>query len=104
MRPKVITGSGNVFADLGLRNPRDRQAKAVVAIHIERLIEESGETQTQAAERMGLAQSDVSKIVNGHLSGFTLDRLFTCLTSLGQDIEISIKSRETGVEQALLHY
>jgi predicted XRE-type DNA-binding protein len=87
----VIEGSGNVFADLGLPNPEERQAKAMVAIYIEQLIEQNGWTQGEAAERMGLSQPDVSNIVHGRLKGFTLDRLFLCLNALDQHVEINIR-------------
>jgi len=80
----VTEGSGNVFADLGLSNPLERQAKADIAIHIEFLIKKAGWTQAQAAKRMGINQPDVSDIVRGRLTGFTLDRLFDCLNRLDQ--------------------
>ena len=75
----IINGSGNVFEDLGLPNPAEREAKAQVAIYIENLIKHNGWTQAEAAEHMGINQSDVSNIVRGRLSTFTLDRLFRCL-------------------------
>jgi predicted XRE-type DNA-binding protein len=98
MAKKIQEGSGNVFADLGLSQPKDRQTKAMLALYIERLIEEAGWTQTEAAQRMGLAQSDVSNIVNGRLKGFTLDRLFQCLDALDQDIEIGITPRKDNAD------
>lgn len=106
VEPKVHVGSGNVFADLDLSQPKDRQAKAMIAIHIERLIEEAGWTQTEAAQHMGLSQSDVSNIVKGRLSGFSLDRLFQCLDNLGQEIEINITPRASSAsqEKTLVHW
>ena len=86
----VTEGSGNVFADLGLPDPEERQVKAQVAIYIEQLIENSGWTQEEAASRMGLSQSDVSNIIRGRLKSFTLDRLFRCLNAIDQDVEIKI--------------
>src|SRR5690242_2071032 len=95
MMEKVHEGSGNVFADLGLPNAAERQTKARLALHIEHLIKQAKWTQAEAAERMGLAQPDVSNIVNGRLKGFTLDRLFQCLDALGQEIEIRIKPKQS---------
>jgi predicted XRE-type DNA-binding protein len=92
---KVTEGSGNVFADLGLPNARERQAKARLSILIEDLIDSQGWNQTEAAKRMGVTQSDVSNIVNGRLSGFSLERLFNCLTSLGQIVEIGVVPAES---------
>jgi predicted XRE-type DNA-binding protein len=85
---RVIEGSGNVFADLGLPNPDELQVKAAIANRIEDLIEDAGHTQAQAALRMGISQPDVSNIVRGRLKGYTLDRLIECLLSMGQEIEV----------------
>lgn len=71
----------------------------MIAIHIERLIDQAGWTQAEAAQRMGLSQSDVSNIVKGRLSGFSLDRLFQCLDNLDQEIEINITPRASSTFQ-----
>ena len=99
---EVESGSGNVFADLGFYDAEEYQAKAMVSIHIERLIEENGWTQAQAARRMGLKQPDVSNILRGRLKGFTLDRLFACLNALGQDVEITIRPRRSARARVLV--
>ncbi|HZT40535.1 MAG TPA: helix-turn-helix transcriptional regulator [Chthonomonadaceae bacterium] len=90
---EIYEGSGNVFADLGLPNPEERQAKAHLANLIEDIIRANGWTQTVAAERMGLMQPDVSDIVRGRLKRFTLDRLFRCLNALDQDVEITVRPK-----------
>jgi len=41
-------------------------------------------TQTRAAKRVGLAQSDLSRIVNGMGFGFSVDRLIEALRNLGR--------------------
>ena len=86
--------SGNVFSDLGLPNARERRAKAELSILIENLIDSRGWNQTVAAKQMGVTQSDVSNIVNGRLSGFSLERLLNCLTALGQTVEIGVGPTE----------
>ena len=86
-------GSGNVFADLDLPDAQERLAKARLAHRIEKLIEEAGWTQTEAAAKMGLTQPNVSDIVRGKLKSFTLDRLFQCLNALDQDIEIIVRPK-----------
>lgn len=99
----VIASSGNIFEDLGLSEPQDRLAKADVAIRIEEMIAQRGLTQTQAARCMGLTQPQVSNIVRGRLTGFTLDRLFLCLNALGQDVEIRIRARSGAVAATYVH-
>ena len=106
MSIEITEGSGNVFLDLGLSNPRERQAKARIALHIAQLIKAAGWKQAEAAEKMGLRQPDVSNIVNGRLKGFTLDRLFDCLNALGHKVEIEISplADTEGAERLLVRY
>jgi predicted XRE-type DNA-binding protein len=99
--PTTITrGSGNVFADLGLENPDEELLKAHLAIRIRSLISEHGLTQAKAAKTLKIAQPDVSALVNGRISGFSLERLFSFVRRLGDDVEVTIKhakpARTTG--------
>lgn len=87
----VARGSGNVFADLGLPQPDERLAKAMLSRAIQQLIREKGLTQAAAAERIGCAQPDVSRITRGDVSGFSLERLSAFLNALGQDVEIVVR-------------
>lgn len=86
-------GSGNVFADLGLPDPEEALAKARLAQAVAETIERRGLTQDEAAKIMGLDQPKVSAIVRGRLTGFTQDRLTRCDLALGNDVEITIRSR-----------
>jgi predicted XRE-type DNA-binding protein len=81
----------NIFADMGLPNAEMRQAKALVSILFEKTLKGQGLSQRQAAERTGLTQPEVSKIVRGVCSGFTLDRLLSAMAALGQDVEITFQ-------------
>lgn len=100
---EVERGSGNVFADLGLPNPEERQAKALLSRAIDRAIQARGLTQTRAAELLGCAQPDVSNIVRGNVSGFTIERLARFLAELGYDVEIRVNpTKEEGQRGHLL--
>jgi predicted XRE-type DNA-binding protein len=85
----VTESSGNVFADLGLRDA-DTVSKSVLAIHIKRAIKARRLTQAQAAEILGIDQPKVSAITSGRLEGFSTDRLMRFLNELGCDVEISV--------------
>jgi predicted XRE-type DNA-binding protein len=94
---RVEKSSGNVFADLGLRNPQEALAKAQLAQRICTLVGDRGLTQAQAAAVLGLDQPKVSALMRGKLRGFSVERLFRCLKALGQEIEIVIRpSRRAG--------
>jgi predicted XRE-type DNA-binding protein len=88
----VTEGSGNVFADLGVSEPEEALAKARLASHILQTIGRRRLTQAKAAQLTGLDQPKISALMNGRLAGFSSDRLVHCLTALGQDVEIVIKT------------
>jgi predicted XRE-type DNA-binding protein len=90
---KVTRSSGNIFADLGLQNAPEHELKARIVLALTRTIEAAGLTQTAAAKRIGIAQPDLSRILRGNFSGFSLVRLLSAVTKLGSDVEIKIKAR-----------
>jgi len=53
-KPEVTVGSGNVFRDLGLKNPEELLAKAKLATRIVQILEERQLTQAQAAKLLGV--------------------------------------------------
>lgn len=87
---KVTKSSGNVFADIGIPNADEHFVKAEIVLDIAARIKAKGLTQAQAAKVMGLSQPDVSKLLRGNFAGYTLDRLFSFLRALGNDIRIQI--------------
>jgi predicted XRE-type DNA-binding protein len=89
--PDYTVSSGNVFADLGLPNPEEAQAKAELAHKIAILIRERGLTQAQAAKLLGIDQPKVSALIRGQLTGFSIERLMRFLLAFGQDIKITVE-------------
>src|SRR3954462_6876595 len=83
--------SGNVFADLGLKNPEELHAKAELVQRISDIIAERKLTQARAAKVLGIDQPKVSALLKGKLEGFSIDRLFRFLNALGRDVEISVR-------------
>ena len=88
----VEIGSGNVFKDLGLRNPEERLAKAKLAARIVLILEERGLTQAAAAKLLGVDQPKVSLIYGGRLEDFSIERLMRLLNLLHRDIRIIVDS------------
>jgi len=87
----VEPSSGNVFADLGLKNPDELLAKAEIVQRISDIIAERKLSQAMAAKLLGIDQPKVSALLRGRLEGFSIDRLFRFLNALGRDVEISIR-------------
>ncbi len=94
----IDRGSGNVFADLGLPNPDLALAKAELVQRIRELIAERKLTQAKAADLLGIDQPKVSALVRGRVEGYTIDRLFRFLNSLGQRVEIIIRPQGENAE------
>jgi predicted XRE-type DNA-binding protein len=98
----VETGSGNVFADLGLPNPEERLVKSQLVQRISEIIKERKLTQAKAGEILGIDQAKVSKLVRGRLSEFSTSTLMDYLTRLDQDVEIVVRPKPSSKEAASL--
>lgn len=94
----IERSSGNIFADLGLDNPRESLIQADLALALARAIREHGWTQKEAAAKLRLSQSDVSNIVRGKLSGFSIERLARLLGELDYEVEVVIKQKHKAIE------
>jgi predicted XRE-type DNA-binding protein len=89
----VIASGGNVFADMGLPEPDEELTKAQLASHIRQVIRCRRLTQVAAASLMGIDQPKVSALFNGRLANFSSERLMRLLTALGQDVDITVRTK-----------
>jgi predicted XRE-type DNA-binding protein len=87
----VVEGSDNVFADLELPNVDELQMKAELTRQLYNRIVALGLSQGQAATQLGLKQPDVSKLMHGRFTGFSVDRLIALLTALEVDVDIVLR-------------
>src|ERR1700722_9147375 len=87
---KSTKSSGNVFADLGLPNADEHLIKADIVLAIAARIKAKGLTQAEVSKLIGLAQPDVSKLLRGHYTGYSFERLFGFLTALGDNVKIAV--------------
>ena len=97
--PDAVTrGADNVFIDLGFSpaEAADLKVKAELTLQIYRRIKELGLTQVRAAERLGVSQPDVSKLMNGRHTGYSVDRLLALLNALEVDIDIVVRPKHHG--------
>ena len=88
---KIERGSGNVFADLGRPDADVQLLKAELVTRIDDIIRRRRLTQTQAAELLGLSQSDVSRLLRGNFREYSVERLLRLLLALGRDVEIVVR-------------
>lgn len=88
---RIKESSGNVFADLGLPNADELQARAALTHQVYVLIKRRGYTQKEAAVHLGLKQPDVSLLMRGRYTRFSTERLMRMLKALGHDVEIAVR-------------
>ena len=88
---EYFTGSGNVFADIGLPNADEHLIKAQLVYKIDHIMKSRRLKQVYAAAMLGVKQPDVSKMLRGDFRQFSVERLMRFLVALGQDVEIVVK-------------
>jgi predicted XRE-type DNA-binding protein len=94
--PAFEEGSGNVFADLGLDDADDLFARSKLGLVVFKLLEEKHMKQRDIADLLGIKQSEVSHLMNGHFNRFTTDKLLTFLKRLDRKVTIQISQRKPG--------
>ena len=97
---EIGKGSANVYADLGLPDAEEMLVKAQLATKIAEIIKQRRMTQVQASELLGMPQPKLSNMLRGRFRGISEAKMLECLTRLGRDVQIVIKtasrSRKTG--------
>ena len=89
-------GSGNIFADLGLEDSSELYTRAQIGIYVFRILKDRKLKQRQIADTLGIAQPDVSHLMNGHFSRFTTDKLLDFLKRLDQKVKIEVSRHHKG--------
>lgn len=92
-REPIATGSGNVFADLGLANADELNTKLRLSVEINRMLADRNLTQAGAAKLLGINQPKVSALQHYKLEGFSVERLMHFVTQLGHNVVIEIRPR-----------
>jgi len=92
-RNEIEAGTGNVFADLGYADAKERTLKVELVLEVNRILRQRKLTQARAAELLGIVQPHVSDLVRYRLNRFSVERLMRFLTQLGKDVEIRIAKR-----------
>jgi len=81
---------GNIFAALGRPNADELLARAKLLDNVSSLIKNSGLSQGEVAEKLGISQPKVSMLVTGRLSQFSSDTLMHYLSVLGCAVQIRV--------------
>jgi predicted XRE-type DNA-binding protein len=89
-------GSGNIFADLHLEDADELFTRSQIGMLVFRILEEKQMKQREVATLLGIAQSDVSHLMNGHFSRFTTEKLLDFLKHLEQKVTIQVSRHKQG--------
>ena|SRR5436190_16909564 len=88
--------SGNIFADLGFEDADELFTRAQIGFCVFKILEGKKLKQREIASVLGIAQSDVSHLMNGHFSRFTTDKLLDFLKRLDQKVTIQVSHHHEG--------
>jgi predicted XRE-type DNA-binding protein len=100
---RSTAGSDNVFADLGFSNADEMLAKSELVRYINRIIEDRGLTQVEAAKLLGVNQPKVSALKRGRLTDFSVERLMRFLVALGQEVGITVRPASHAAVKVAIH-
>lgn len=90
---ELVSGSGNVFRDLGKPNADLTQTRAILAAKIIGVLDDR-KLSVRAAERLtGVGAAEFSRIRCAKLERFTIDRMITILGKLGQEVNVEVSVR-----------
>ena len=93
-KPEYEMGSGNVFADLGLKDADELLTRAKLGHTVRMILERRGLKQKEISELLKINQSEVSKLMNGKYHLFSEGRLFGFLNKLDRKVTVQISPRQ----------
>jgi len=97
--------SGNVFVDLGLPQPEEIKTKLVLAVRLNERIKALHLKQSEIGVRLGLAQPNVSALLNYRLDNFSSEKLLEFFNAIGYDVDFLIRptaGAQRGTTQVLM--
>ncbi|MEE9302908.1 MAG: XRE family transcriptional regulator [Thiotrichaceae bacterium] len=88
------TTKGSIFDDLGFSNEQAENLKirAKLMQELTQIIQESYNTQSEAAESLGVTQSRISDLKRGKIQKFTIDNLVNMMSKSGYSVELCTKA------------
>lgn len=90
----ITRSSGNVFADLDLPDAEELQWKARLLDEIGRIIESKGWTSQETSRHAGIEREEASRLLNGRIGTFSVERLLVVLNLLGHSVEMRVAKNE----------
>ncbi|MBE9184851.1 XRE family transcriptional regulator [Microcoleus sp. LEGE 07076] len=84
--PIFEESSGNVFADLGFQDADELFMRGKIGIQVIRILKQRNLKQREVSQLLGIAQLEVSHLMNGEFQQFSEDKLLIFLNRLDPEI------------------
>ena len=93
---EIEESSGNVFADMGLKDAEELLLRAELGHSVRMILEKRELKQREIGKLLKIKQPEVSKLMNGRYTLFSQERLVSFLNKLDQRVVIKIAPRRKG--------
>ncbi len=89
---EITLGSDNVFEDLGFESEEATNLKirADLMLILQSFIQEKGWKQKEAAVFFKVTQLEISHLMRGEISHFTIDKLLSFLDKTGRKVKLEV--------------
>jgi predicted XRE-type DNA-binding protein len=92
-KPEFYEGSGNVFAELGLEDSDELYARAKIGFEVWKILKERKLKQKKIYQVLGIAQSDVSLLMNCKFNRFNTEKLLGFLKKMDREVILMIHQK-----------
>lgn len=93
---EVHPSSGNVFADLGLKDSDELFSRAQIGFYIYKTLKAKKLKKQEISKLLNITLPEVSSLMNGQCSRFTLGNMFDFLKRLDRTVTIKISPHRLG--------
>jgi predicted XRE-type DNA-binding protein len=87
---EIYHGSGNVFADIGLKDADELFARAQIGIEVLKILQDRKLKQREIAELLDIRQSEVSHLMRAQFHRFSEGKLLGFLKKLDREVTLVI--------------
>lgn len=87
MKEKLSITTDNIFADLGFKNAKELRARSDLMSEIVSIIRNSGLSQKEIADILGISTPKVSALMTGKINAFHNDTLVHYMILLGSNVD-----------------
>lgn len=90
---RSTTSSGNVFRELGFgeADAETLKLRSALMMRLEKFVKQSGMTQADAAQLLGITQPRLNQLLKGKIQLFSLDALVNMLAQAGMRVRMTVR-------------